>query len=171
MGPDEPAGVAQLAEHPPCKRTVSGSNPLTGSTFTTAKISVSSAETWSAHRPGDVTTRVQYRQLAATRHHSMLHADCTADSRRWPSQARVCGATPSPFQCQPRLDTAVTIETTCLQSTCTLSVTVAGLGLNPFSVRPVRSVSGLVVVSDGGQPRSAVPDMTSSGERSWSSPA
>jgi hypothetical protein len=25
------AGVAQLAEHPPCKRTVSGSNPLTGS--------------------------------------------------------------------------------------------------------------------------------------------
>src|ERR1700743_3376581 len=31
MGPDEPAGVAQLAEHPPCKRTVSGSNPLTGS--------------------------------------------------------------------------------------------------------------------------------------------
>src|ERR1700761_2926107 len=35
MGPDEPAGVAQLAEHPPCKRTVSGSNPLTGSIFRT----------------------------------------------------------------------------------------------------------------------------------------
>jgi hypothetical protein len=26
-----PAGVAQLAEQPPCKRQVSGSNPLTGS--------------------------------------------------------------------------------------------------------------------------------------------
>ena len=31
MARRSPAGVAQLAEHPPCKRTVSGSNPLTGS--------------------------------------------------------------------------------------------------------------------------------------------
>ena len=28
---ESPAGVAQLAEQPPCKRQVSGSNPLTGS--------------------------------------------------------------------------------------------------------------------------------------------
>ncbi len=130
---------------------VSGSNPLTGSTFTTAKIPVSSAETWSAHRPGDVTTRVQYRQLAATRHHSMLHADCTAGLRRWRTQTRVCGATRSPFQCQSRLDAAVTIETTCLQSTHTLSVTVAGLGFSRFPVHRCRPLSGLVVVKGSGQ--------------------
>jgi hypothetical protein len=28
---ESPAGVAQLAEQPSCKRQVSGSNPLTGS--------------------------------------------------------------------------------------------------------------------------------------------
>src|ERR1700683_2111597 len=32
QGRRPPAGVAQQAEHPPCKRTVSGSIPLTGST-------------------------------------------------------------------------------------------------------------------------------------------
>src|SRR5580700_99938 len=31
---ESPAGVAQLAEQPSCKRQVSGSNPLTGSQFT-----------------------------------------------------------------------------------------------------------------------------------------
>jgi hypothetical protein len=39
----------------------------------------------------------------------------------------------------------------CLQSTCTLSVTVAGLGLSLFLVCPGRPVSGLVVVRRGGQ--------------------
>ena len=41
--------------------------------------------------------------------------------------------------------------TLCLQSTCTLSVTVAGLGLSLFLVRPGRPLSGLVVVRCSGQ--------------------
>ncbi len=69
--------------HGSCKRMVSGSNPLTGSTFVSAKIPVSNAGTWFVHRPGDVATRVPRHQLVATRHRSMLHADCTMDARRW----------------------------------------------------------------------------------------
>ena len=39
----------------------------------------------------------------------------------------------------------------CLQSTCTLSVTVAGLGFSLFLVRSSRRLSGLVVVRLSGQ--------------------
>ena len=42
--------------------------------------------------------------------------------------------------------------TLCLQSTFTLSVTVAGLVLVLFSVCPSRPLSGLVVVRCSGQP-------------------
>jgi hypothetical protein len=41
--------------------------------------------------------------------------------------------------------------TLCLQSTFTLSVTVAGLGLSLFAVCPNRPLSGLVVVRRSGQ--------------------
>jgi hypothetical protein len=43
------------------------------------------------------------------------------------------------------------LATLCLQSTFTLSVTVAGLGFNFFRVRPSRPLSGLVVVRCSGQ--------------------
>jgi PadR family transcriptional regulator PadR len=43
-------------------------------------------------------------------------------------------------------------KTLCLQGTFTLSVTVAGLGLSLFPVRPGRPSSDLVVVRTGGQP-------------------
>lgn len=42
-------------------------------------------------------------------------------------------------------------KTVCLQSTFIVSVTVAGLGLNVFTVDPNRPLSGLVVVRFGGQ--------------------
>jgi|ERR1700761_192116 len=56
-------------------------------------------------------------------------------------------------QCQPCLDSSSRIvgESGCLQSTFTLSVTVASLGLNLFLVCPGRPLSGLVVVRDSGQ--------------------
>ena len=47
---------------------------------------------------------------------------------------------------------APTVVITCLQSTCTLSVTVAGLGLSFFRVGLNRPLSGLVVVRCSGQP-------------------
>ena len=43
------------------------------------------------------------------------------------------------------------LATLCLQSTCTLSVTVAGLGFNLFFVGLDRALSGLVVVRRSGQ--------------------
>ena len=44
--PSAPAGVAQQAEQPPCKRQVSGSIPLTGSTSIPAKCRSDLLESW-----------------------------------------------------------------------------------------------------------------------------
>src|SRR5487761_1639893 len=68
-----------------------------------------------------------------------------------PGMRRLPGA---PIRRQLRLDTSSPPphQSVCLQSTFTLSVTVAGLGLNLISVYPSRPLSGLVVARCSGQP-------------------
>ena len=59
-----PAGVAQSAEQPSCKRQVSGSNPLTGSTFPGCLQALSPAD--SCRRRGDVIAEPQFLDTEIT---------------------------------------------------------------------------------------------------------
>ena len=76
--PDEPAGVAQLAEHPPCKRTVSGSNPLTGSTTIAAIMPHLPAVTRLLVVLVVVAIRAASAHLVTPADRSLLHVGCTA---------------------------------------------------------------------------------------------
>jgi hypothetical protein len=70
----------------------------------------------------------------------------------WPGQLRIRGRRGASGQCQPCLDGRLSVhQSICLQSPCTLSITVAGLGLNHFPVRSDGLLSGLIVVRRGSQ--------------------
>lgn len=78
------------------------------------------------------------------------------------TQRSIRGAQRSPKRCQVCPDNQLAnllvevLAIICLQSTFRLSVTVLGLRLNLFPVRPGRPLSGLVVVRLSGQPDCAI---------------
>jgi hypothetical protein len=79
-------------------------------------------------------------------------------ARGWHDQRFIRGILGSFERCQACLDGQLTShhlaghhKILCLQSTCTLSATVAGLGFGLFPVSPGRSLSGLVVVRRSGR--------------------
>ena len=93
----EPAGVAQQAERPSCKRQVSGSNPLTGSQVLCYQVRLPGhARPGLRHRPG----RSQWSQacsqgLRLARHSKITFAAASiASGIRW--RAGLCGRTPAP---------------------------------------------------------------------------